>query len=36
MNIGRVFHQKIGNGNLTAIDGNKVTIRQYPPSNFVH
>ncbi|MGA7789634.1 MAG: AAA family ATPase, partial [Xanthobacteraceae bacterium] len=22
----RVFHQKIGNGNVTAIDGNKLTI----------
>ena len=23
----RVFHQKFGNGNVTAIDGNKLTIR---------
>lgn len=24
---GRVFHQKFGNGNVTAIDGNKLTIQ---------
>jgi DNA helicase-2/ATP-dependent DNA helicase PcrA len=23
----RVFHQKFGNGNVTAIDGNKLTIQ---------
>ncbi len=23
----RVFHQKFGNGNVTAVDGNKLTIR---------
>jgi DNA helicase-2/ATP-dependent DNA helicase PcrA len=23
----RVFHQKFGNGNITAIDGNKLTIQ---------
>jgi len=27
MNIGRVFHQKFGNGNVAAIDGNKLTIQ---------
>ena len=23
----RVFHQKFGNGNVTAVDGNKLTIK---------
>ena len=23
----RIFHQKLGNGNVTAIDGNKLTIQ---------
>jgi DNA helicase II / ATP-dependent DNA helicase PcrA len=27
MNGNRVFHQKFGNGNVVAVDGNKVTIQ---------